>query len=143
MRKLIGGTLALGLSAGLAAQSAGLFEFSPVPRWQTEPESEPLCEAIRAECPSMAAKGSIDATMAFDEVHDVNGKLAGLRLVTSTGCKPLDEAMLVGRKEFRQRFEADGAPTYDDFKVELKAGINPADVRIVRRVDNFQIGMGC
>lgn len=103
----------------------------------------PLCEAIRAECSRQFPDGSIDATMAFDELHDVTGRLTGLRMVRSTGCKPLDEATLIGRKEFRQRFEADGAPTLDDITVELRPGVDAAAVRIVRRVDNMQIGMGC
>jgi hypothetical protein len=130
-------------ASALAAQSAGLFEFSPTPRWAKESENAELCAAIRAECPAMAAKGSIDASMAIDELHDVKGKLAGIRLTRSSGCKPLDEAMMVRRKEFHQGFEERGTPTLSDVTAELKPGTDPASVRLVRRVDNFQIGMGC
>lgn len=123
--------------------ASALYDITPAPRWDKDPENGPLCAAIRAECAGQFPDGNIDATMAFDELHDTGGRLSGMRLVRSTGCKPLDEAMLLGRKEFRQRFEADGSPTLDDITVEVKPGIDPAAVRIVRRVDNLQIGIGC
>ncbi|HEV2567274.1 hypothetical protein [Sphingomonas sp.] len=133
---------ALGMAAALAAQNAAEFEFSPVPRWSKEPENGELCKAVMAECPAFRS-GDIEANMAFDELHDVRGYLIGIRMTRSTGCKPLDESVMLGRKEFRQRFESKDTPSLDDVTVELRDGIDPAGVRIVQRVDNMQIGMGC
>ena len=130
---------ALGLVTGSVPE--GDFTISPTPRWTTEPENEDLCKAIMAECPALRS-GDIEASMAFDELHDVRGYLVGIRMTRSTGCKPLDEGTMLGRKEFRRRFE-DDRPTLDDVTVELRPGVDPKAVRVVRRVDNMQIGMGC
>lgn len=135
------GLAVLGMTATIGAQNVTEFEFSPAPRWSKEPETEELCKAIIAECPALRT-GDIDASMAFDEVHDVRGYLVGIRLTRSTGCKPLDESVMLGRVEFRRRFETD-RPSLNDMSVELRPGVDPAGVRIVRRVENMQIGMGC
>jgi hypothetical protein len=133
---------ALGMAAALAAQNAVGFEFSPVPRWSKEPETEELCKAIIAECPAFKS-GDIDASMGLDELYDARGFIAGVRVTRSTGCKPLDESIILGRKEFRQRFEEGGKPSLDDYRLELRPGTDPAAARIVRHTDNLQIGMGC
>ena len=133
----------LGLGTALAAQGSSGFSFSPTPRWQTEPEIENLCEAIRRECPDMAALPEIAASVEFDELYDADGRLVGLRLTRGTECAAYDESLLVGRREFRQRFSSPGRSDLDDeIRLELGPGVDRNAVRIVRPVE-MQVSMGC
>ena len=65
-----------------------------------------------------------------------------MRSVKSTGCKPLDEHLLLGQRHFRGAFSKAGMPDLDDIKAELAPGTNKDAVRIVKRGET-QVGMGC
>jgi len=136
--------LALPLLAGtaLAAASPQGFSFSPVPRWAEEADTEEVCAAIARECPAMAALGSIEAEFGYDALYDVAGKLVGMRMTKSTGCKPLDEHLLLGQRRFTQAFSKEGESDLDGIRAELAAGVDPAAVRIVKP-DGTSVSMGC
>jgi len=143
MIRALAGLGLLGLGTAVVAQGSGSFSFSPTPRWQAEPEIGELCEAMRRECPEMAALPEIAASVEYDELYDADGRLVGLRLTRGTECAPYDESLLVGRREFRQRFSRPGQPDLDDdIRLELGPGVDPAAVRIVRPVE-MQVAMGC
>ena len=130
-------------ATALAAQAGTHFFFDPVPRWQEEPEMEAVCEAIRRDCPAMGRLTDIRTSMEFDQIYDVGGRLVGLRMTRSTGCRALDESTLLAQRRFITSFSREGEPDHnDDLGVELAPGIDPAGVRLVRTVD-MSIGTGC
>ena len=116
-----------------AAPTGGAFQFSPVPRWREEPETDVLCAAIRKECPAFSGKSEIDADIGYDELYDASGRLVGVRLTKSTGCAPLDESSVLGRRHFKLAFHHDGQPDLEDIHAEVAPGVNPDAVRIVKR----------
>lgn len=134
--------------AGAAAydwEGAGFF-YSPVPRWAYDPDqdldfAEKVCPEIRRECPGLDA-GEINVNVAYDELYYANGRLAGVRMTKGSGCRPLDEAIVLGNREFRGKFEKDGMIN-DDVKLELGDGVDKAKVRIVKQVANHSFGGGC
>lgn len=141
--KLAIGAVALaGLTAFAAAQTARPFVYDPVPRWAEEPETEEVCKAIAAECAASFPNGEIEANWGYAELYDADGFLVGLRTMASTGCKPLDEHMLLSHRQFRGAFNQDGQPELEDIAVELKAGTPKDAVRLVKRGET-QVGIGC
>jgi hypothetical protein len=134
---MIAGLLAL---AGAAPPAA--FDYSPQPRWAEDPETETVCAAVRAECPSMLKKGDIDTEWSYAELYDADGMLVGLRSVKSTGCKPLDEHLLLSHRHFRTMFSSEGEPDLDGIKVELKPGTPRDSVRLVK-AGTTQVSLGC
>ena len=134
--------------AGAAAyewEGAGFF-YSPVPRWAYDPKQdldfgEKVCPEIRRECPGLDAS-DINVEVAYDELYYANGRLAGVRMTKGSGCRPLDEAIVLGNREFRGKFERDGMVT-DDVKLELGDGVDKAKVRIVKEVASSTFAAGC
>ena len=136
------GLCAMLAMAGSAAAAAPDFLFSPVPRWSEPPETEEVCAAIEKECPALWATESIEAEFGYEELYDPKGMLAGVRMTRSTGCKPLDESLLLGQRRFRLAFHADDKPDLDDIHAELGPGVNPDQVRIVK-ASQTSVSMGC
>jgi hypothetical protein len=139
------GTVALiGCAAAAAALAQGPsgFEFDPVPRWADEPETEAVCAAIAKECTAQLKDGEIEADWGYAELYDPEGFLVGLRSTASTGCKPLDEHLLLGQRRFRKVFAAEGKPDLDDVTVELAPGTPKSAVRLVKR-GTTSVSMGC
>ena len=132
-------------SAALAAMTAdrpATFSYDPQPRWPEEPETEELCKAMRSECPAQLKDGQIDAEWGYAELYNADGYLVGLRSLKSTGCKPLDEDMLVSHRHFVTVFSEEGSPDLDGIKVEVAAGTNPDSVRLVKS-SATQVSIGC
>ena len=132
-------------SAALTAMTAdrpATFSYDPQPRWQQEPETEDLCKAMRSECAGLLKDGQIDAEWGYAELYNADGYLVGMRSVKSTGCKPLDEDMLLSHQHFVTVFSKDGAPDLDGIKVEIAAGTSPDAVRLVKSSDT-QVSIGC
>ena len=136
---LIAASMAL---AGMTADRPATFNYDPQPRWQEEPETEELCRAMESECSGQLKDGQIDAEWSYAEYYNADGYLVGLRSLKSTGCKPLDENMLLSHRHFVTVFSKDGAPDLDDMTVELAAGTNPDSVRVVKR-SQTQVSIGC
>lgn len=131
----------IGLAGGAAAQPS-TFAYEPKPRWVEDPETEVVCEAIRAECPAQLKDGEIEAEWRYAELYDADGMLVGLRSLASTGCKPLDEHLLLGQRHFRTVFTKRGQPDLDDIKVELAPGTSRDAVRLVKR-GTTSVSIGC
>ena len=142
MRTWAAMAIVLALGGAAAAQTARPFTFDPQPRWAEEPDTETVCKAIVAECAGALKDGSVEASWGYAELYDADGYLVGLRSVKSTGCRPLDEHMLLGHRKFRTTFSKDGAPELDDFRVELAPGTRKDAVRIVKQGET-QVSMGC
>jgi hypothetical protein len=138
-----GATIAavVALAGGAAAQPSR-FDFSPEPRWAEDPETEVVCAAIRAECKGILKKGEIDAEWGYQELYDADGMLVGMKSLASTGCKPLDEHLLLSHRHFRTMFSGEGKPDLDDIRVELAPGTPKAAVRLVK-TGSTQVSMGC
>lgn len=136
------GALVIALVALGAAAPPAPFEYSPQPRWADDPETEVVCAAIRSECPGVLKDGEIDAEWRYAELYDADGMLVGLRQLQSTGCKPLDEHMLLGQRHFKTAFSKPGEPDLDDIKVELKPGTAREAVRLVK-TGSTSVSMGC
>jgi hypothetical protein len=143
------GKAGLAIFMGLAAATAALpadrpasFAFDPQPRWQEDPETEDVCRAMESECAAQLVEGQIDADWGYAELYNADGYLVGLRSIKSTGCKPLDEHMLLSQRHFVTVFSKDGGPDLDEFQVELAAGTNPDSVRLVKRGET-QVSIGC
>ncbi|HEX2804405.1 MAG TPA: hypothetical protein VHN55_10580 [Sphingomicrobium sp.] len=132
---------AMALAAMTADRPAG-FSFDPQPRWAEEPETEAVCEAMIKECAGQFESGSIDAAWAYAELYDADGYLVGLRSTRSTGCKPLDEHMLLGHRHFVTVFSKDGAPDLDSITVETAPGTDRNSVRLVKRGET-SVSIGC
>jgi hypothetical protein len=132
-------------AAALTAMAAGRpaqFSYDPQPRWQEDPETEEVCRAMESDCPGSLKEGSIDASWGYAELYNADGYLVGLRSVKSTGCKPLDEHMLLSHRHFVTVFSKDGAPDLDNITVEVAAGADRDSVRLVK-VGETQVSFGC
>jgi hypothetical protein len=129
------------LAGGAAAQPSN-FTFDPKPRWAADPETEVVCEAVRAECQGMLKDDSIDAEWSYAALYDSDGTLAGLRSEKSTGCKPLDEHMLLDHRHFLTLFTKPGEPDLDDIAVELAPGTPKDAVRLVKH-GTISVSFGC
>ena len=68
--------------------------------------------------------------------------LVGLRSLKSTGCKPLDEHMLLGHRHFVTVFSKDGAPDLDSFTVETTSGTSRDGVRLIKKGET-SVSFGC
>lgn len=90
----------------------------------------------------MLKKGEIDAEWSYAEVYDADGMLVGLRSLQSTGCKPLDEHLLLDHRHFATEFSEPGKPDLEGISVELAPGTSKASVRLVKR-GTTQVSMGC
>ena len=135
---LIGGLLAL---TG-ATSAPPDFSFDPKPRWADDPETEVVCAAIRAECAAQLKDGGIDAEWGYAELYDADGMLVGLRSVQSSGCKPLDEHLLLSHRHFATAFSEPGKPDLDNITTELAPGTPKSAVRLVKR-GTTQVSIGC
>jgi len=143
MRTIGWAIFVMGSTAAMAvAQRPAGFAFDPQPRWAEEAETEQVCEAIAKECAAQLKDGSIEADWGYAELYDAGGYLVGLKSVKSTGCRPLDEHMLLGQRHFRTVFSKDGAPDLDGIAVELAAGTSRDSVRLVKQGET-SVSMGC
>ena len=140
-RRLGAITVAAALMA-MTADRPATFSYDPQPRWQEEPETGEVCAAIEKECAGFLKDGGIDTAWGYAEYYNADGYLVGLRSVKSTGCKPLDENMLLSHRHFVTVFSKDGAPDLDEITVELATGTNPDSVRVVKR-SQTQVSIGC
>jgi hypothetical protein len=131
-----------GTAAMAAAQRPAGFTFDPQPRWAEEAETEQVCGAIAKECTAQLKEGSIEADWGYAEYYDAGGYLVGLKSVKSTGCRPLDEHMLLGHRHFRTVFSKDDAPDLDGITAELAPGTSRDAVRLVKRGET-SVSMGC
>lgn len=128
--------------AAMTADRPATFSFDPQPRWQQDPETEQLCRAMESECGAQLKNGQIDTEWGYAELYNADGYLVGLRSLKSTGCKPLDEHMLLSHRHFVTVFSQDGAADLDDIKVEVASGTNPDSVRLVKQGET-QVSIGC
>jgi hypothetical protein len=133
---------ALLVVAGSAAAQPSAFAYEPKPRWAEDPDTEIVCAAIRAECPAQLKDGEIETEWSYAELYSADGMLVGLRSLGSTGCKPLDEHLLLGQRHFRTVFTKDGQPDLDDIAVELAPGTPRDAVRLIKR-ESTQVSIGC
>jgi hypothetical protein len=136
---------ALALAAALMAMTAdrpATFDYDPQPRWQVDPETDEVCQAIESECSAMLKGGGLDSDWGYVEFYNADGYLVGLKSVKSTGCKPLDEHMLLSHRHFVTVFSQGGAPDLDDIKVEVAAGTDRNAVRLVKAGET-QVSFGC
>jgi hypothetical protein len=137
--------LAALLTAGtaLAAQAGDDFFYSPIPRWQEEPEGEALCAVIQRECPAILPRsGDFTREIGLDELYDGTGRLRGLRVTASSGCPAIDEDLVVGRRRFITTVHNAGQPDLFDYRLETPAGVNAQDMRIVHHT-HTSFGLGC
>jgi hypothetical protein len=132
----------LGMLAGGAVGQTSSFSYDPKPRWAEDPETDVVCEAVRAECKGVLKDGSIEADWAYAAVYDAGGMLVGLRSLKSTGCKPLDEHLLLDHRHFLTVFTKPGQPDLDDVALELAPGTSKDAVRMVKR-DTLSVSFGC
>ena len=128
--------------AGMSAGRPATFSYDPQPRWQEDPETEDVCKAMESECAGQLKDGQVDADWGYAEIYNANGYLVALRSLKSTGCRPLDEHMLLSHRHFVTVFSKDGAPDLDNITVEVAAGTNPDSVRLVKRGET-QVSIGC
>ncbi len=128
--------------AAVTATQAGGFDFTPVPRWTKDPDTNEVCAAIKRECPALWKGGEVEASVGYDELYDPRGMLVGLRLTNSTGCKPLDESALLSQRDFKLTFHKDDEPDLTGVHVELAPGIDAKGVRMVK-AGGTSISMGC
>jgi hypothetical protein len=133
---------ALMAAAGSGAAPPAAFEFDPKPRWAEDPETDVVCEAMRAECAAMMKAGEVNVDWKFAALYDADGMLVGLRSLGSTGCKPLDEHLVLDQRHFLTVFTKPGQPDLDDITAELAAGTPKDAVRIVKR-DSMSVSIGC
>ena len=110
--------------------------------WQEDPETEDVCKAMESECAGQLKDGQIEADWGYAEYYNADGYLVGVRSLKSTGCKPLDEHMLLSHRHFVTVFSKDGSPDLDDIKVEVAPGTNPDSVRLVKRGET-SVSIGC
>jgi hypothetical protein len=136
-----GALIVAAVVVGAAAPPAA-FEYSPQPRWAEDPETEVVCEAIRKECPASLKDGEIDTDWDYAELYDADGMLVGVRSLGSTGCKPLDEHLVLGQRHFRTLFTKPGRSDLDDIKAELKPGTPKDAIRLVK-TGSTRVSIGC
>jgi hypothetical protein len=138
-----GGLIAAAVTlAGAAAAQPSSFSFDPAPRWAEDPDTGVVCEAMRAECKAVLKDGEIDADWSYAALYDADGMLVGLRSTRSTGCKPLDEHLLLDHRHFLTLFTESGKADLDDISVELAPGTPKGSVRLVKRGD-MSVSFGC
>ena len=130
------------VAASAVAQRPAGFAFDPQPRWAEEQKTQAVCAAVEKECAGQLKDGSIDANWGYAELYDAGGYLVGLRSTRSTGCRPLDEHMLLGHRHFRTVFSKDGAPDLDDIQMEVAPGTNRDAVRLVKSGET-SVSFGC
>ena len=130
------------VAAAAVAAAAPDFFYDPQPRWTEDPETEVVCEAVAKECPGALKDGQIQAEFGYDELYDIDGMLAGIRMVKSTGCKPLDEHLVLGERHFKMVFHKDGEPDLDGVHAEVAPGTPKESVRIVKR-GSTSVSFGC
>jgi hypothetical protein len=133
---------ALAMLAGGAAAQPSSFSYDPKPRWAEDPETDVVCEAVRAECKGVLKDGSIEADWTYAAVYDADGMLVGLRSLKSTGCKPLDEHLQLDHRHFLTVFTKAGQPDLDEVALELAPGTPKDAVRMVKR-DTLSVSFGC
>jgi hypothetical protein len=90
----------------------------------------------------MLKKGELNAEWGYAEVYDADGMLVGMRSLQSTGCKPLDEHLLLDHRHFATVFSEPGKPDLDEVTVEVAPGTPRESVRIVKR-GTTNVSMGC
>jgi hypothetical protein len=132
---------AIALGGGAAAAPSG-FNYDPVPRWSEDPDTEVVCEAVRAECKGVLKDGSIDTDWDYAAIYDTDGTLVGLKSLKSTGCEPLDEHLLLDHRHFLTVFTKPGGRDLDEVSVELAPGTPKESVRLVKR-DRLSVSFGC
>ena len=130
-----------GIALAAAAQRPAGFTYDPQPRWAEDPETEQVCEVIAKECAGFLRDGSFEGNWAYAELYNADGYLVGLRQVKSTGCRPLDEHMMLGQRHFATVFSKDG-PDLDDVTVETAPGVSRDGVRLVKQGET-SLSFGC
>ena len=125
-----------------AAQRPTGFSYDPQPRWSSEPETEAVCEAMAKECPGFLKEGPVDTNWGYSEIYNADGYLVGLKSTKSTGCKPLDEHMLLGHRHFATVFTKDEAPDLENLAVETAPGVSREGVRLVKQGET-SVSFGC
>lgn len=133
--------VAAGIALAAAAQRPSGFTYDPQPRWTEDPETEAVCEAMTKECAGQLKDGSVEANWGYAEYYNADGYLVGVKSVQSTGCKPLDEHMLLGHRHFATLFSKDG-PDLEGITVETVQGVNRDGVRLVKRGET-SVSIGC
>ena len=136
------GAVIAGLLALTAAGAAPDFAFNPKPRWADDPDTDVVCAAIRVECPGKLKKDELNVDWSYAEIYDADGMLVGLRSLQSTGCKPLDEHLLLSNRHFAMAFSKPGKPDLDSITAELAPGTAKEAVRLVKR-GTTQVSFGC
>ena len=122
--------LAALLTAGtaLAAQAGDDFFFSPVPRWPDEPETDAVCAAMRQECPAiMSRAGDVDREVEYDELFDGTGRLRGVRVTRSSGCRALDEYTVSTTRHFFGAMHRDGQTDLGEYSLEVPGRNQPGE----------------
>lgn len=132
---------AVALAGGAAAQTSS-FSFEPKPRWAEDPDTDVVCEAVRAECQGLLKDGAIDTDWSYAALDDADGMLVGIRSTKSTGCKPLDEHLLLDHRQFLTAFTEPGKPDLDELTAELAPGTPKDAVRLVKR-GTMSVSFGC
>jgi hypothetical protein len=136
------GALTAGLLALTSAAATADFSYNPQPRWTEDPDTDVVCAAVRAECPTLLKDGQIDTEWTYAELYNADGMLVGLKSLQSSGCKPLDEHLLLSHRHFATTFTEAGKPDLDDITVELAPGTPKDAVRLVKR-GSTQVSIGC
>jgi len=136
------GALIAGLLALTGAAAAPDFAYDPKPRWADDPDTDVVCGAIRAECPGKLKKDELNVEWSYAEIYSADGMLVGLRSLQSTGCKPLDEHLLLSHRHFASVFSEPGKPDLDGIKVELAPGTAKEAVRLIKQ-GTTQVSFGC
>ena len=144
LRSRLAAAAAAAVSAGAAlAAQQGAFEFQPQPRWAEAQETEIVCEAMVKECAATMKDGGIDAEWSYEELFDADLKLVGVRSVKSTGCKPLDEHLLLGQQKWVRTFaNKDGRDLDEDIVIELAPGTPKQNVRVIKQ-GTTSVSFGC
>lgn len=129
-------------AAALSAQQ-GAFEFDPPPRWAEEQETELVCEAMARECSGVMEDGGMNVDWSYELAFDADLKLVGVRSIKSTGCKPLDEHLLLGQRKWVKTFATkDGRDLDEDIAVALAPGTPRQSVRILKQ-GTTSVSFGC
>lgn len=90
----------------------------------------------------MLKDGAIEADWAYVDVYDPDGMLVGVRSRKSTGCRPLDEHLLLSQRHFVQVFTKPGQPDLDAILAELAPGTAKSAVRLLKK-GTTSVSMGC
>ena len=126
----------------LTGAGASDFAYDPKPRWSEDPDTEVVCTAIRAECPGKLKNDELNVDWSYAEIYSADGMLVGLRSLQSTGCKPLDEHLLLSHRRFATAFSEPGKADLDDVSAELAPGTPKDAVRLIKR-GSTQVSFGC